>query len=192
MPNESFVDYYEMLQISPSAEEETIQRVFRMLAQRYHPDNKETGNYEIFESLVGAYKVLTDPVKRASYDIDYRENKRVLWQVFDKESAASSGPLAEKRKREGILGVLYNRRQRQSNQPGMNYRELEDVLGIPKEHLEFSLWYLKESLAIKSGDNGRVMITIKGAEMYELMCEPGPRQRFGGIQMLPPPQELAS
>lgn len=171
MLNETFSDYYELLQISPSAEPETIQRVFRMLAQRFHPDNSETGNYATFESVVNAYKVLSDPVLRAAYDVEYRENKRALWQVFDAESSASAGPAGERRKREGILAVLYRKRQRQPEQAGMNHRELEEVLGIPKEHMEFAFWYLRESQAVKGGDNGRMMITIRGVELYESLCE---------------------
>ncbi len=171
MLNESFADHYELLQISTSAESETIQRVFRMLAQRYHPDNAETGNFQTFESIVKAYKVLSDPVLRAAYDVEYRENKRALWQVFDAESAASTGPAGERRKREGILSVLYRKRQRQPDQAGMNYRELEEVLGIPKEHMEFAFWYLRESQAVKGADNGRMLITIKGVELYEALCE---------------------
>ena len=45
------VDYYEVLQISPNADADTVQRVFRMLAQRFHPDNTETGNADRFRSL---------------------------------------------------------------------------------------------------------------------------------------------
>ncbi len=45
------VDYYETLQISPNADADTVQRVFRMLAQRFHPDNKETGNADRFRAL---------------------------------------------------------------------------------------------------------------------------------------------
>ena len=37
MEEKAFVDYYELMQISPNAEIETIQRVYRMLAARYHP-----------------------------------------------------------------------------------------------------------------------------------------------------------
>ena len=44
MPANHVVDYYEILQISPNAEPETVHRVFRLLAQRCHPDNAETGN----------------------------------------------------------------------------------------------------------------------------------------------------
>src|SRR5579872_2360042 len=38
------VDYYEVLQVNQKADPETIHRVFRLMAQRFHPDNAETGN----------------------------------------------------------------------------------------------------------------------------------------------------
>ena len=37
-------NYYEFLQISPNAEPDTIHRVYRFLAARFHPDNPETGD----------------------------------------------------------------------------------------------------------------------------------------------------
>ena len=48
---DDFIDYYEVLQISPKADNETIHRVFRMQAARFHPDNKQTGNAERFMML---------------------------------------------------------------------------------------------------------------------------------------------
>ena len=53
-----FQDYYEVLQLSPKADQETIDRVYRMLVKRYHPDNQETGNNAIARwklSLACAY-----------------------------------------------------------------------------------------------------------------------------------------
>ncbi|MCK5350483.1 MAG: DnaJ domain-containing protein, partial [Desulfobacula sp.] len=44
----AFDDYYEDLQISPNADLETIERIYRLLAKRYHPDNKRTGNIDKF------------------------------------------------------------------------------------------------------------------------------------------------
>ncbi len=41
---EEFADYYEVLELSPAAETETIHRVYRLLAARYHPDNAQTGD----------------------------------------------------------------------------------------------------------------------------------------------------
>lgn len=68
----SRLDCYEILQLSPNADGETISRVYRLLAARYHPDNRETGNSEKFLRLSEAYQILSDPAKRARYDVGYR------------------------------------------------------------------------------------------------------------------------
>ena len=65
MTEKPFDDYYEYLQISPNADSETIERVYRYLAKKCHPDNRETGNPEKFNLITGAYRTLSDPEKRA-------------------------------------------------------------------------------------------------------------------------------
>lgn len=84
-PNSSFqldeergADFYEVMQLSPNADSETIARVYRLLAFRYHPDNKQTGNNEMFLRLQVAYETLSDPKKRASYDASHRTAKPVV------------------------------------------------------------------------------------------------------------------
>ncbi len=47
-------DYYERLQISANAEPDTIHRVYRLLAPRFHPDNLETGDESRFRSITEA------------------------------------------------------------------------------------------------------------------------------------------
>ncbi len=54
---DSFIDFYEVLQISPTAELETIRRVYRLLALRYHPDNNESGNQREFEIVFNIFTV---------------------------------------------------------------------------------------------------------------------------------------
>src|SRR6476469_10960362 len=61
-------DYYELLEISPKATQETIHRVYRFLATRYHPDHSDTGDLEKFSQITSAYKVLSDPARRAEYN----------------------------------------------------------------------------------------------------------------------------
>ena len=61
-------DYYEVLQISCNADAETIHRVYRLMATRFHPDNPRTGDTETFLLLRRAYQVLADPEQRAKYD----------------------------------------------------------------------------------------------------------------------------
>lgn len=64
-----FRDYYEVLGVSRNAGQEEIQRAYRKLARKYHPDvNKEPGAEEKFKEINEAYEVLKDPEKRAKYD----------------------------------------------------------------------------------------------------------------------------
>ena len=66
-------DFYETLGISRDATEDEIKKAFRQQARKYHPDNKETGNEELFKEINKAYEILSDPQKRAVYD-QYGEN----------------------------------------------------------------------------------------------------------------------
>ena len=68
-------DYYEILQLSPNAESDTIERVYRLLARRYHPHQPDTGNLEMFLKLYEAHRVLSDPEQRVEYDTRRRETK---------------------------------------------------------------------------------------------------------------------
>lgn len=65
----SRLDCYEVMQLSPNADGETISRVYRLLAARCHPDNRETGDSEKFIRLSEAYQILSDPEKRVRYDV---------------------------------------------------------------------------------------------------------------------------
>src|SRR2546429_9884851 len=73
-------DHYEVLQISPNAEPETVHRVYRLLAQRFHPDNKETGDDSRFRAITEAYQLLTDPEKRGQYDVIHHERQQQRWR----------------------------------------------------------------------------------------------------------------
>jgi curved DNA-binding protein len=163
------LDCYEVMQLSPNADAETIERVYRMLAQRYHPDNVDTGNSELFIQLCEAYRVLGSPEERASYDARYGQAKRLHWKIFDQAEAAT-GREAEKRKRQGILGLLYANHLKDPAGAGMTIHALEELLGCPREHLEVTLWYLREKGFIQRADNGRYLITVNGFDETEQTC----------------------
>lgn len=173
-PPEQELDLYEFMQIHPKAEPETVHRVYRILAARYHPDNQETGGEELFKALVRAYRMLADPVQRAAYDVERTRVEKKQWRIFNSQTA-SGGVEAEKEKRHGILSMLYLKRMREADQPGVPIQEMEEMLGIPREHLEFTIWYLKEQGFIVRNDSGRFTITVKGVDRAEeLGAAPAP------------------
>jgi len=85
------LDCYEVMQLSPNADAETISRVYRMLALRYHPDNTETGNHELFLRLSEAYQVLSGPEARATYNVHGREEKRLRGHLDQTKSEWQKG-----------------------------------------------------------------------------------------------------
>ena len=159
-------DFYEVLQVSRSADMDTIRRVFHVLAQRYHPDNSETGSDQKFRQVVEANAVLSDPEKRAAFDVRLASQDKSRYRIFD-SLQSTEGVQAEIRKREGILRLLYTKRLTEPQEPAMRGRDFADMLGCPIEHLEFSLWFLREQRCINRSDNNRFEITFHGVEVFE-------------------------
>lgn len=64
-----FKDYYEVLGVTPDADEKAIKSAYRRLARKYHPDvSKEPDAEEKFKAANEAHEVLGDATKRAEYD----------------------------------------------------------------------------------------------------------------------------
>ena len=163
MTQDLFADCYEILQVSPNADIETIERIYRFLAKRYHPDNPQTGDAEKFRLITDAYHLVRDPEKRAAYDVKYQAERAVQWQIFG-EISPSDDIESDRRIQKGILSLLYTWRRREPGNPGIGSFELERLLGIPEQHLEFHIWYLKEKGWIERSDTGKFAISVTGVE----------------------------
>ena len=172
-------DHYEVLQVSPRADQDTIQRVFRHLAKRYHPDNTESGDATRFRDLLAAFEVLSDPAKRARYDVQYSERVERAWHVFDQQAALSDVE-TDRRLRSSLLAILYTARRNDAERPGVGEVELERMLGCPETHLRFHVWYLRENGLIKRTENGAFAITAEGVDV--VLNGGGPARR--GVRLL--------
>jgi len=163
MEASKFVDYYEMLEISPNANSGTIERMFRYLAQRYHPDNQDTGDRSRFDAIMEAFATLKEPGKRARYDIEHKNHSGLRWKLVE-EASDHKGIERDVDVQNRLLSVLYVRRRQNIGDPGLGDVTLERLLGCPIEHLEFHIWYLKEKGWIRATDTGMFAITADGVD----------------------------
>ncbi len=163
MEASTFVDYYETLEVSPNANSETIERMFRYLAQRYHPDNQASGNRARFDTVLEAYNTLKDSVKRVQYDLEYKYHSSYRTKLAE-EAVDRDGIERDVDIQNRLLSVLYVKRRKNIRDPGIGDAELERLLGCPSEHLEFHLWYLREKRWVLRAEDGLFVITIDGVD----------------------------
>jgi curved DNA-binding protein len=160
-------DYYEFLEISPQAAQETIHRVYRFLAARYHPDHAATGNLEKFTQLAVAYKVLSDPAQRAEYDA-----QRAMRQATFRNPMSSTVDFMDQvagdlNRRVAVLAILYYRRRMYPATPEVDLAEIEQRMGFPRDYLEFTTWYLTKKRYITRADNAEFTLTVEGVDFIE-------------------------
>ena len=160
-------DYYETLQVSHRADRETIERVFRYLANRYHPDKGEGGDTAKFTELVEAHMVLSDPEQRAAYDVNYERIRETRWKLFDQ--SPMNDIASDTRVRLAILSILYVARRNSVTDPGVGVMELERFLSLPDVVVQFQTWYLRENGWIERLTTGLWAITASGVDkLFEL------------------------
>jgi curved DNA-binding protein CbpA len=192
VPSNQAVDYYEVLQVSPNAEPETVHRIFRLLAQRYHPDNAETGNETQFRVLNEAYRVLSDPEQRARYDVVHAGLRKERWRLVASGAEAENNFDSERNVRLTVLEVLYTRRRLELDSPGLSPLDLEKLTGRAREHLEFTIWYLVQKKFVTRSDGAMLQITVEGVEYLESNYTASAQRRLGPARTATEPTRVAS
>ncbi len=160
------LDHYEFLQISPKAGQEVVHRVFRYMAARFHPDNPATGDLEKFLALKRAYDVLSDPERRARYDAS-RDHREVEPDPIFNMDGFVNGIEGEVNRRLAILALLYNKRRTSPGEPGISVWDLERRMALPREYLDFAIWYLKAKGYLTMADNSDLTLTASGVDYVE-------------------------
>ena len=80
-------DYYQILEVNKSASPETISKVYKFLAKKYHPDANPDNSQEAeekFKQISEAYEILSNEEKRKKYDEE----------LEDYESTSSQGTVS--------------------------------------------------------------------------------------------------
>ena len=194
-----FVNHYEILEISSSASFETVERVFRYLAKRYHPDSSEHGDIQKFAQIAEAYEVVGSPERRASFDAELNKQKAVEVEL-DKGSASIGDDTADRHR---LLSLFYAQRRKDIKKPGLGINTVEQMMGIPVEVLDFHVWFFRERGWIQREEGGAISITADGVEKLEASAErqaeqarlritdtatpPAPAPAVGAMPPTPPP-----
>ncbi|MBA3826848.1 MAG: DnaJ domain-containing protein [Ktedonobacterales bacterium] len=61
-------DWYTVLGVAPTVDEEAIRAAYRKLAREHHPDVVGAAGAEMMKRINAAYRVLSDPTRRQAYD----------------------------------------------------------------------------------------------------------------------------
>jgi len=160
------IDYYEVLQLSSNAEPETIHRVYRIMATRFHPDNPDSGDRERFLLMTEAYQVLSNPERRAQYDLIRGTERRRPLPLFQARAFVDEKE-GEVNRRLGVLCLLYAQRRRNPDHPTITLMDLEEVMSIPREYLEFTLWYLRQKHYVEMNSGADFSLTAAGVDFIE-------------------------
>ena len=154
-------DFYEILQLTSNVGE-SFDRACKILAGQYHPDNRETGDPARFVQIFRADKILSDPA-RASHNRGCKDAHTNTRMPLD-ERSEQAGYEGDQRLFDRILSLLYAKRRKNLKRSGMGLVQLEEVLGLSSEDLEFHLWYLREKGWVERLENGLFAITANGVD----------------------------
>lgn len=162
-PAPPFVDYYELLECSPNASPATIERLFRHLAKKSHPDVAEPGDPKKFAQFVEVFHVLKDPVRRAEYDKLYQAHKGKSTE----RQLAESATMCDTDERTKILAALYTHRRNNMKHPGLSQNKLSEQTQCPESAVEFHLWYFMQKGWVQREESGVLSITALGIDRID-------------------------
>ena len=162
-----FINHYETLEVSTSASFETVERVFRYLAKRYHPDSADHGDIQKFARIADAYEVLGDPEKRANFDVELGKQKVAEVELVEGAGTVGDDPADRHR----LLSLFYAQRRKAIKNPGLGLNTVEQLMGIPVEVLDFHVWFFREKGWIQREEGGAISITADGVEKLEASAE---------------------
>ena len=132
------------------------------------PTTPVPGNATRFRMITEAYEALGTPEKRAKqYSVAHQQVQKDRWRLAAKAAETDTDFGTEQAVRMMVLEVLLSRRRLEPNEPGVFISDLEKLTGQPREHLEFTTWYLVQKKLIQRTDSSLLAITADGVERLE-------------------------
>jgi hypothetical protein len=150
-------DHHELLRAGVAGDADRLERIYRALAFRYHPDNRDSGDSEIFLRITETYRILS--VSQPSPELEVARPRSLDWQT---------GIRGLKDKRAAVLGLLCQRRMGDYRNAFVSASEIESFTGMAPDEVGFILWYLREKGAVTVCDNSPdFSISAAGVDLLE-------------------------
>ena len=74
---------------------------------------------------------------------------------------------SEVNRRLAVLAMLYVRRRTDPDAPEVSLKEVTTRLGISRDYMEFTIWYLQKKGYINRADNSELTLTVEGVDFVE-------------------------
>ena len=140
-------NYYEILEVDKNASEEVIEKAYKTLAKKYHPDLQNNSDcQDKMRQINEAYEILSNDFKRREYDekikrqsVSIEEYNRIIQEnnrlkkdlkrvVNQREMSQNQGRLEEM----SIMQRYYEQIKKATKQPQMRYERNKTKISLEK------------------------------------------------------------
>ena len=132
-------DYYGILEVNEKASQEIIEKVYKTLVKKYHPDlyssvqkrEAETKLKEINE----AYNILSDRFLRSQYDLELQKERqrRQMKDNTSQKNMENNQQATVKRRNETILENRKNKTKRENVSNKKNEGTISEIIDVVRE-----------------------------------------------------------
>lgn len=140
-------NYYEILEVDKNASEEVIEKAYKTLAKKYHPDLQNNSNCQDKMCKINeAYEILSNDFKRREYDekikrqsVSIEEYNRIIQEnnrlKKDLKRVANQREMSQNQERLEEMSVMqryYEQIKKATKQPQMRYERKKTKISLEK------------------------------------------------------------
>lgn len=140
-------NYYEILEVDKNASEEVIEKAYKTLAKKYHPDLQNNSNcQDKMRQINEAYEILSNDFKRREYDekikrqsVSIEEYNRIIQEnnrlKKDLKRVANQREMSQNQERLEEMSIrqrYYEQIKKATKQPQMRYERKKTKISLEK------------------------------------------------------------
>ena len=129
-------NYYEILEVNKKASKEVIEKAYKVLVKKYHPDlyTGQKKNYaeEKVKEINEAYSVLTDEFMKEQYDSELEKQEQA--ELYKKYNQNQSDNTLNDNVQSNINSTSSNKKENKNYKSQQNKKEVDDFNERMKKH----------------------------------------------------------